>query len=172
MKPKLLFLAMLFCFSATYAQDNAYDIARNGSADDINKIIEKYPKAINYKNASGHTPLILACYSGNKEVVEVLVSHVKDINALSDNGTALMAATFKGNIEISKLLLEHGADVNATDLNRNTALHHSIRFTNIDIIKLLMSYKADINLKNIEGFSPLDYAKRDKDDNVLKLLNK
>lgn len=172
MRSKLLYLLLIFCFSVNYAQDNVYDIARKGCADDMKQLIKSYPNLINYKNKNGHTPLILACYSGNMEVIEVLVDQVDDLDALSNEGTALMAATFKGNIEISKLLLEHGADVNATDLNGNTALHFAVRFTNPEIIKLLMDYKADVNVLDVKKMSPLDYAKRDKNENILKLLIK
>ena len=172
MRSKLLNLLLFFCITVSYAQSNVYDIARKGCADDMEQLIEEYPKVINYKNKNGHTPLILACYSGNIEVIEVLVEHVEDLNALSNEGTALMAATFKGNLEVSKLLLDHGADVNATDLNGNTALHFAVRFTNVDIVKLLMAYKADVNLLDVKKMSALDYAKRDKDKNILKLLIK
>ena len=111
-----LFFLFVFAASISYAQDNVYDVARKGCADDMKQIIEAYPDVINYKNKNGHTPLILACYRGNAEVVEILVDHVDDIDAISDYGTALMASAFKGNVSITKLLLDHGANVNATSI--------------------------------------------------------
>jgi ankyrin repeat protein len=149
-----------------------YDVARTGCAADMLSIIKEYPEVINYNNSNGFSPLTLACYNGNIDVVSVLVKHVKNINVPSDSGTPLMAATFKGNVEISKLLLDNKADVNATDISDNTALHYAIRFTNEAIIKLLVSYNADINLKDKRGFSALDYAIQDKNENILKILKK
>ena len=55
------------------AQD-VFDIARNGSVADIQKIYETNPESINQKNKSGYDPLTLACYNGNIAVVKFLVS--------------------------------------------------------------------------------------------------
>ena len=156
----------------TFSQESIYDVARDGCAADMEAIIKEFPKTINFKNANGYTPLTLACYSGNTEVVEVLAKKVKDIDAGSNYGTPLMAAAFKGNSEIVKILIANGADVNASDANNVTALHYVVRFTNKKLIKLLVDNNADIHLKDHKGLSSLDYAIRDQDDEIIKILKK
>jgi ankyrin repeat protein len=160
-----------FTFSV-FSQDDIYDIARNGCLDDIKLIIKDYPETVNYKNSKGFTPLTIAAYSGNLEVVSELVKHVKDLDVDSRMGTPLMAAAFKGNIEVCKVLLDSGADPNASDLSGTTALHYAVRFTNKKIIKLLVENNADIYLTDGKGYSPIEYAVQDKDEEIIKLLKK
>ena len=170
-KSPLLILFALNCL-LTFSQETVYDVARHGCAADMEALIEEFPKAINFKNSRGYTPLTLACYSGNKEVVEVLAKHVKDIDVGSNYGTPLMAAAFKGNSEIVKILIANGADVNITDANNVSALHYAVRFTNKKMIELLVNNNADIHLKDYKGLSSLDYAIKDKDDDIIKILKK
>ena len=170
----LNYICFLFVLltNVSFSQDNIYDIARKGCEADAKAIIEEYPEVINYKDVNGFTPLTLACYYGNQEVVNVLVSKVENIDAVCNYGTALMAATFKGYKSIVELLITHGANVNATDLNSVTALHYAVRFTNFEMVRLLIAHGADVNLKDSKGLSPLDYAKQFNNDEILKILNK
>lgn len=163
-------ICFLFVSIEINSQNGIYEIARHGCVEDLQPILKDSPEVINYKNASGFTPLILASYYGNVEVAALLAKHVKEINVNSDSGTALMAAVFKNDIVITKILLDLGADANIPDPNGTTALHYATRFSNKEIIKLLVAYGADLNLKDSKGFSVLDYALRDKDESILKLL--
>lgn len=147
-----------------------FEIARHGCVEDLQYVLENNSDAINFKNSSGFTPLILASYHGNVEVATHLAKHVKDINVISDTGTALMAAVFKNDIRITKMLLDFNADVNITDANGTTALHYATRLSNEDLVKLLVAYGADLNLKDIKGFSALDYALQNKNNLIIELL--
>ncbi|MEJ2112841.1 MAG: ankyrin repeat domain-containing protein, partial [Flavobacteriaceae bacterium] len=91
------------------SQNEVFEIARHGCTEDLQDIMKISPEAINFKNKSGFTPLILASYHGNLEVATFLAKHVENINVNSDSGTALMAAVFKNDIEITKMLLNLGA---------------------------------------------------------------
>ena len=165
----LIFFFIFFSFE-TNAQRGVFEIARNGCAEDLQYILENNPEVINFKNNSGFTPLILACYNGNIEAATFLAKHVEDINVNSDVGTALMAAVYKNNIEISKMLLELKADPNIADPNGTTALHYAVRFSNIELIKLLVGYGADIDLKDEKGFSSWDYAIQNNNKPILLIL--
>jgi len=167
-----LFLIIYFLFVSInlHSQNEVYEIARHGCVEDLQHVLKDSPEAINYKNDSGFTPLILACYHGNLEVASLLAKNVNNINTNSDSGTALMAAVFKNDVEVTKMLLDFGADANIPDPNETTALHYAVRFKNVDLIKMLVAHDADINLKDNKGFSALDYASQDKDESILKLL--
>ena len=171
LKVKIIVFTLL-CSCLTFSQVKVNDIARSGCAEDMESFIKEFPEAINYEDSRGFVPLTLACYSGNVEVVKVLVKHVKDIDAVSNYGTPLMAASFKGYKEIVEILLKNGADVNATDSNEVSALHYVVKFTNREIMKLLVDNGADIYKKDKKGFSPLYYAERDNDEEILKILKK
>ena len=67
-------------------------------------------------NASilGDMPLELAAGIGHKEIVELLIPEVADVNASSYDGrTPLHRAFIKGHKEIAELLIANDADVNA-----------------------------------------------------------
>ena len=165
---KLLSFVIVLFVNVSFGQDNIYDVARKGCEADIVAIVKEYPEVVDYKDVNGFTPLTLACYYGNIEVVNVLASKVKDIDAQCNYGTALMAASFKGYTSIVELLIKHGANINATDLNGVTALHYAVRFTNFEMVKLLVEHKADVHVKDSKGLSPLDYAKQFNNDEIFK----
>lgn len=61
---------------------------------------------------AGWTPIHLATYFGHKDVMECLVEHQADVNAINENGdTALHKAAFIGREDLVMLLLRENADV-------------------------------------------------------------
>ena len=160
---------MLPLSSRLYAQD-IFDIARNGTPEDLQKIHKAFPNKINSVNKDGFTPLILAAYHGNTSVVEILSSLVSNINETSSAGTALMAATVKQDKNIVALLLKHKADPNIADSNGSTALLYASLFRANEIAALLLKYEADVTHKDQKGFSAMDYAKQTKNETLINLL--
>lgn len=177
MKKNYIFLFFVATFlipaNSFFAQGNdLFDIFRNGSVDMITEVVKDDPDFIHRKNKDGYSPLILACYSGNIEVVRYLVEHTKDINGGSKYGTPLMAASVKGYEKIVALLIEKGADVNAADPNGTTALHYAIIFNFDNVALLLAKAKADPNVKDNRGKTALEYAKMLGKNELLTLLTK
>lgn len=167
---KVYVIFFFISFSSLQAQNTIFDIARNGTVEDISELYKKNNKIIDKINEAGYTTLILACYSGNTEVAVFLTDKVSDINRTSVNGTALMAAVVKGRTKIVKNLLKHNADPNITDSNKTTALHYAVMFKNIELITLLINSNADKNLKDNSGKSALDYAEIINDEKINTLL--
>ena len=167
---RIFILIFLFNISWAYSQNNIYDVARKGTVSEIISIYSSNPDAINQSNDSGYTPLILACYHANEEVVKFLVDKVSDINGTSDYGTPLMAAVVKGNLNIVEMLLTKKADTNIADANGTTALHYAVMFKNYDAIKLLLNAEADINIKDNRGQTVVDYATIYNDKKINNLL--
>ena len=76
-------------------------------------------------STDGFTPLHLAAFFNQPAMVNILVGHGVDVNAVADNPgriQALHSAAACGSIEIVKILLEHGAEVNARQQGGWTAL--------------------------------------------------
>jgi len=170
MRPFLLFFIFtLFSCSKTTGLD-IYEIARRGSVSEMETILKQNTSLINKKNKSGFTPLILASYNNNKNIVSFLINKKANLNELSDMGTALMAAAYKGNNEISKALINNGANVNSTDTNNTSALHYACFFQNKELVKLLINKKAKINGKDNKGKTPLDYAIGHNNIELIKIL--
>lgn len=77
----------------------------------IKKCIEKGDD-IESKSNSGYTPLHIASWSGNIEIVKFLLEQGADIESKNKNrDTPLNIALSYGRIEIVKFLLEQGADI-------------------------------------------------------------
>ena len=167
---RIYFLLFFISFSFTYSQSNIFDACRKGSVNDIVSIYKNSPNSINQVNESGYTPLILACYHGNEEVVGFLIDKVDDVNGTSDYGTPLMAAVVKGNLSIIEMLLEKEADPNIADVNGTTALHYATLFKQPEIVKLLVKAGAKSDIKDGRGQSALDYAVLNNNEQILKLL--
>jgi len=105
----------LICFfliftTSMVAQKDVFEVARNGSLEELKGLMKDNPDIINTKNENGHTPLILSSYNRNNDVALFLINNVKDINAKSSEGSPLMASVVKGNTEIVKALLDKGAN--------------------------------------------------------------
>lgn len=171
MKKNYFLILFIFC-SSLYAQKDIYDVCRNGTVEEILKLYNESPDIINTTNNSGYSPLILACYHGNDNIVSFLIDKVKDINGSSDYGTPLMAAVVKGNLKITKILLDKKADPNIADPNGTTALHYAVLFKLTDIAKLLVKAGAKHSLKDNNGKSAYDYALINKNQELLTLLKK
>ena len=170
---KFFFYLIIFVATITLvrAQDNIYDVCRNGTIEQVKSIYTSNQNIINKENENGYLPLTLACYHGNYDVVKFLVDKVDDINANSDRGTPLMAAVFKKESSIVELLLKNNANPNIRDVNGSTAMHYATMFRNYDIIKLLVNADSDFTIKDNNGKSALDFAKDYKDDKLNSILN-
>src|SRR5204862_7478861 len=104
------------------------------------------------------TALMRAAFSGDPELVKLLVSHGADPKIVSsDNETALMAAAGTGfipgyskgrtpaeRLEVVKLLIDLGQDVNAADDYGITALMVAANIGDVQIIQHLVDKGADL----------------------------
>lgn len=168
----LLHICFLGIFSFKMIAQDIFEVARKGTASDVEAVYKNTPNQIDAKNESGYTPLILAAYHGNNAVVQTLLKYTTLINENSSSGTALMAATVKGSREIVSLLLDHKADPNITDGNGSTALLYAVFFKKNDIVALLLAHQADVSYKDHRGYSALDYATLTKNESLINLLKK
>jgi uncharacterized protein len=130
------------------------------------------------------TALMRAAFSGDLELVKLLLAHGADPHIVSkDNETSLMAACGTGfingyskgrsaaeRLEVVKLLVQLGADVNAADNYGITPLMVAANLGELPIVQYLMDQGADLaahdlGKKNdgafgssIEPLMPVDYA--------------
>ena len=161
----------ILCSTVVFSQDNIFEISRTGTAVQMEEIYKSKPELIYSKNEHGYSPLTLACYNGNLEVVKFLVSKLDTVNEESKYGTPLMAATYKGFSDIVKVLLDKNADTNLQDDKGETVGHYAVFFKKYDIIKLLVEAKANFEIKNQRNQTAIDYANMYKDEQINKLLN-
>ena len=131
------------------------------------------------------TPLMRAAFSGDLELVKLLLSYGADPKIVSkDNETVLMAAAGTGfipgyqqagrsaaeRLEVVKLLIDLGQDVNAADNYGITPLMVAANIGDVPIIQYLIDKGADLSAhdlgkkndgqfgSSIELLMPIDYA--------------
>jgi ankyrin repeat protein len=172
MKKTLIIVVVTLISNLTFSQEtlDVFDIARKGTLEQAKNILKVNPNAFKTVNSDGFSPLTLACYRGNNEVVKFLIDNGCDINQESSMGTPLMAAVVKGNVEGAKLLLQKNADPNNSDKNGTTALMYATSVKNYELVSLLTKANANPDVKDNRGNSALDYAILLNDDKLIELL--
>lgn len=92
---------------------------------------------INYNSGMG-TALMAAIMSGNKVIIEKLISKKADLDQQDIQGkTALIYAAFNNNFEIAQLLVKAGANSKITDNEKRTALDYAKFNKNTQLIIVL-----------------------------------
>jgi len=130
------------------------------------------------------TALMRAAFSGDPELVKLLLAHGADPHIVSkDNETSLMAAAGTGfingyskgrtaaeRLEVVKLLVDLGEDVNAADNYGITPLMVAANMGELPIVQFLIDKGADLGAydlgkkndgafgSSIEPLMPVDYA--------------
>lgn len=98
--------------------------------------------AINSKNSSGHSALMLAAYHDHYEVCRYLLSMGADPHSIDLGGnTILMGVAFKGHLEIAQLLIQNGADLDQKNQKGQTALDFAQMFGRTEMVKFLKAQK-------------------------------
>ena len=97
----------------------------------------------------GEFPLEVACWRGNKEIVELLIENGADVNYADECEfrTALMMASHHGHAEIVRILLKHGANVNAEDDYYATSLTRAAEAGHFEIVRVLLAHGANASVR-------------------------
>ena len=173
MKNLIIIISVLLGCSWMAAQNQArsiFDIARNGTVEEVKELMKQNPDVINQTNENGFSPLILACYRGNVEVADFLIDNVKDVNYKSQEGTALAGLSVKYNKRLVEHLLKKNADPNIADATGATPLFWAVKFGNKELTELLLKYKADKSRKDSMGMTPFEYALQTNNKEIINLL--
>jgi ankyrin repeat protein len=98
---------------------------------------------VNARDDHQWTPLIQAASASqeSKKMVEALLAHGADINAMAMNGyTPLIEAAMMGHRDVVEIFLAHGADVNAKEEGQYTAFRWAMSGNHQDIVDLLRQH--------------------------------
>ncbi len=100
-----------------------------------------------------------ACWNGNLEKVDSLISDSVDVNTMTyEDVSGLMYASEQGHLDVVKLLVESGAWLDERSMFGVSALISSVKAGHLDVAEYLIVSGANINLSDYDGVTPLIYA--------------
>ena len=169
-----------------------------GNITKIRQQLAADPSLPHARNKNGVSAVVLAMYSGHRDIAELLSSKKPEldifeassvgnlgrvrelvrqnpglVNSYSPDGfTPLGLASHLGNKDVVQYLLEKGADVNATSRNQTgfSPLMAASEDGNKDIVKLLLAQGADIHARTNDGKTALSFAVEKGHNDVATLL--
>ena len=113
------------------------------------------------------TPLHIASWKGDEEIVNELIIYGANVEARTTNGKqSLHLAADAGQGKVMKILLSHGADVNARADGQMTPLLFAAQSGHCLAVELLLAEGADIEAQGYEHGEYIDYGKHYEDGEV------
>jgi len=142
-----------------------------GDGHQVNALIAGDTTALNLRDESGRSPLMLATELGRGEIVAALVAAGADVN-LSDNKnrSALHLAVERADTELMELLIQNGANLEATDELQRTPLILAAEGEEIEVAEILIENGANINAVAARGYTALLWGARNQNEEFVDLL--
>jgi hypothetical protein len=154
-------------------ENEIFDACRRGDSAAVEQILSEHPELVNARDMKGFTPLILAAYNEQPQIVELLLASGADIDAQDAAGnTALMGVCFKGYKDIAKKLIEAGANVNLRNSNGAPALTFAATFGHLQIAEWMLQKGADLSLPDSRGKTPFDHAVIQENEAMIELFQR
>lgn len=172
--PRIFFVVfILFAVSHANAQ-RVFDIARSGSAQQMQKLLKKHPEQLNLKSENGATPLLLATYRGNHEVAAVLLEAGADPNQCFKEGAPIYGVIFKADAEMLDLLLKKGVDINQVCQLEELGypIHLAINLLRIEQIKQLLEAGVRLDVRDAQGRTIQDLLRLHQNPELNALFEK
>lgn len=114
---------------------------------------------LNVRDRYGDTPLILAIWSGEREVARLLLTRGADIYAVDKKGqTAWRLSYLFQDHESMEVMATRGVDINQQDSAGNCALIWCAVHGDLSAVRLLLAHHANVHIVDANGKSAIDYA--------------
>jgi ankyrin repeat protein len=155
-------LTVVFLFAFTAAAAVAaplHDAARSGDAVVLKALLDG-GAAIEEKNSTGETALVVACVASRPDAVAMLIARGADVVARNNRGmTALHGASYSGCTECARRLLVAGASpVDAENRFKVTPFIVAAEENHLGILAMLVAAGADPESTERHGFTALTRA--------------
>lgn len=169
---KLFLICLLFQLHVS-AQD-VFDIARNGSAKEMQKHLKKHPEHLELQSENGFTPLLLATYRGRYEVAVALLDAGADATKCFKEGSPIYGVIFKADAQMLQLLIERGVNVNDTCQFETLGypLHLAINLLRYEQIEQLLTVGARLDILDPQGRTIPQLLRLYNDEKLNQIIHK
>ena len=137
---------------------------------DIARLLLKRGADTETRSTRGETAFYVAWSRGCADIVQQVIKHDVDLNALKSTSLHMVSLACYGIPPIARMLLEHGANPNAPDSLGITALHLASRSGVITHVEFLLECGANVDVRDKEGWIPLHEAAYNVNLQVVKVL--
>ncbi|CDP07971.1 unnamed protein product [Coffea canephora] len=126
--------------------DAMLEAARYDDIDDLRSLASA-GTSLDSKDSHGRTALHMASANGHLDIVEYLVHHRVDINAVNvEHNTPLHWACLNGHIEVVKCLILAGANVSALNSHERTPVDEAVTGGKMDVVDAINEAMAQTEL--------------------------
>jgi uncharacterized protein len=147
---------------APHVQPDVHEAAAIGDLPRLCALADAEPESLRSMSADGWTPLHLAAFFADVDVVDALLARRADTHARSKNGTANtpLHAAIAGRCEpaVIRRLVEAGSDVNATSEGGWTPLQLAASRGSVALIDYLLAHGADPSTRSDSGRTAAEIA--------------
>jgi ankyrin repeat protein len=152
----LVVITLLVLASSVLRASEIHEAVMDGDIAKIKSMIGSNSSAVNARDQSGSTPLIIAARYGLKDVAALLLENGADINAQNNDGfTALHSAAAGNKLPVVKLLIVKYADTGARDKKGRTPIFYP---ADTNVAAAIINRGTDLKLRDNDGLSPLHFA--------------
>ncbi len=142
--------------------DMARPLSQAIEAGDVTKalrLLDESPTHLEALNSRGLTPIALAAWHGQGDLVDALAELGAALDQRNDNGlTALFCAMDRSRWGMARRLLKHGADPFTRGFRGRSLLHEAARNNSLELARNLLAAGVPINRSDADGSTPLDHA--------------
>jgi ankyrin repeat protein len=140
---------------------DVFEAAALGQTQVVALRLDEERTAVNSFSGDGFTPLHLAAFFAQPEIVTLLLRRGADPNTVARNASRvspLHSAVAGRNLDVVRLLLMNGADPNARQHGGWTALHAAALHGDMAVARLLLARGASPQAASDDGQTPLAMA--------------
>lgn len=153
----------------TIPGDDPFELARKGQTEGLAQWFGDGGN-VHITNERGDGLLLLACYYGRLDTVDMLLAQGAEVDARNKSGQRpLTGACFKGFDAVAKRLIEAGADIEESVADMKTPLMYAASYEHATVIKLLLKAGADRDAR-VGDKTAADYARDNLAHSVIPLL--
>ena len=147
------------------AKDQFIDAIRNNNLEMISLLLGLGLVDINFVDADGNTPLMIATTQNYIEIVKMLINNDANRDLTNNYGvTALIFAAFFDYMDLVKFLVESGVNLDLTNKDGRSALIIATNKKYNNVARFLVESGANLDLTDKNNKTALDYV----DDEELK----